>query len=412
MIRAMVIGKSGLAGLFLGFFCALLAFQTSVAQDTGKRTGGPQPFEMIRSLQSLQEQIAQGNSHAMQAQRALLEKMDAGFMSMPVDVWQEPRNARAAVIHLLSGGHPQVMRQLLTLDPAPAIDRRLMEASLAYVEGREDDMELLLVEIDPLDLPASLGGHVALVKAAPYLRSDPKKAMALLQVASLLMPGTLVEEAALRREVFVAGMLSDVDRFRVLSIRYLRRFKTSVYAGDFRRRFALALDTLGFVKSEDKFALLDDVLHEFDADSRRGLYIRLGRSALLAGHLNVARKAVAEALALSIEGSKESEILKIYLAATRLDPEFITANRDLLWSIDKTALSPEDMALLDGVYVVLNSVRHFPEPPSNVIGEFNVASNMADPEARDWITPDMELAEVLLRRTETSLRHLGDKNDR
>ncbi len=236
--------------------------------------------------------------------------------------------------------------------------------------------------------------------------------MELLQVASLLMPGTLVEEAALRREVFVAGMTGNVDRFRVLSIRYLRRFRTSVYAGDFRRRFALSLDTLGFVKSEDKFALLDDVLHEFDADSRRGLYLRLARSALLAGHLNVARKATGEALTLTVDGTKENEILKIYLAATRLDPEFITANRDLLWSIDKSILTAQDLAMLDGVYTVLNSVRHFPEPPPNVIGEFNVATNMDAPEDQSWVSADMELANVLLRRTGKSLAQLGEQDER
>ncbi|ASP36668.1 chemotaxis protein [Labrenzia sp. VG12] len=376
---------------------------------TAKKT---QPFEMIRSLQTLQEQIAQGNSHAMKAQRTLLADMDDMFLKVPADLWQEPRNARAAVVHLLSGGHPRVMRHLLALEPFPAIDRRLMEASLAYVEGREEDMLELLKDIDPLELPPSLGGHVALVKAAPYIRSEPAKAMELLQVASLLMPGTLVEEAALRREVFVAGMMADVDRFRVLSIRYLRRFRSSVYAGDFRRRFALALDTLGFVKSEDKFALLDPVLHEFDADSRRGLYLRLARSALLAGHLKVARKATGGALSLAVAGTKEHEILKIYLAATRLDPEMITANRDLLWSVDLRILSDEDRAVLDGVYVVLNSVRHFPEPPENVIGEFNVASTMADPAQRDWITADMELAEVLLNRSEQTLRSMGDKDER
>jgi len=406
MRNASVIG-TGLRVLILGL-CLLLPAHTGKVQASGS----PQPYEMIRSLQALQEQISQGNSHALIAQRKLLARMDTVFLALPVEGWQEPRNARAAVIHLLSGGHPKVMRHLLTLDPVPAVDSRLMEASLAYVEGREDDMLGLLDEIDPLDLPAGLGGHVALVKAAPYIRTDPARAMELLQVASLLMPGTLVEEAALRREVFVAGMTANVERFRVLSIRYLRRFRTSVYAGDFRRRFALALDTLGFVKSEDKFALLDPVLHEFDADSRRGLYLRMARSALLAGHMNVARKATGEALVLSVEGTNEHEILKIYLAATRLDPEMITANRDLLWSVEKQNLSEEDLALLDGVYTVLNTIRQFPEPPAGVIGEFNVGSDIGAAQERGWITADMELAETLLRRTDEILSVAGDQDDR
>ena len=412
MMRRLRTTNRLLSRFLLGLGLVFALTSAGRAQDQTPVSGGAQPYEMIRSLQGLQEQIAQGNSHAINAQRALLADMDAAFLRLPAATWQEPRNARAAVVHLLSGGHPRVMRFLLALEPAPNVDRRLMEASLAYIEGREDDMATLLEDVDPLDLPPALGGHVALVKAAPYIRTDPARAMELLQVASLLMPGTLVEEAALRREVFVAGMMTDVDRFRVLSIRYLRRFRSSVYAGDFRRRFALALDTLGFVKSEDKFALLNPVLHEFDADSRRGLYLRLARSALLAGHLNVARKATAEALTLAVAGTKEHEILKIYLAATRLDPEMITANRDLLWSVDKQMLSAQDLAVLDGVYVVLNSVRHFPEPPANVIGEFNVASALKEPEQRDWVTADMELAELMLRRTDEALAELGERDDR
>ena len=380
----------------------------SEAQDQSAPKADVFPIEMIRSLQVLQEQIAQGNSHALQAQRKLLATMDRIFVELPAETWQEPRNARAAVVHLLSGGHPSVMKHLLSLDPLPDVDKKLMEASLAYVEGREEEMQDLLEDIDPMDLPASLGGHVALVKAAPFIRKNPAKAMELLQVASLLMPGTLVEEAALRREVFVAGMMADVERFRVLSIRYLRRFRSSVYAGDFRRRFALALDTLGFVQSEDKFRLLDDVLHEFDADSRRGLYLRLARSALLAGNLEVARKSTDEALVLAVAGTKEKELLKIYLVATRLDPDAMTENRDLLWSINKKMLTRDDLDLLQGVYTVLNSVRHFPEPPANVIGEFNVASSIGAPAERAWLTPEMELAEKLLRRTEESLAQLGE----
>ncbi|MEQ8373459.1 MAG: chemotaxis protein, partial [Roseibium aggregatum] len=70
------------------------------------------------------------------------------------------------------------------------------------------------------------------------------------------------------------------------------------------------------------------------------------------------------------------------------------------------------LAMLDGVYTVLNSVRHFPEPPPNVIGEFNVATNMDAPEDQSWVSADMELANVLLRRTGKSLAQLGEQDER
>lgn len=367
------------------------------------------PYEMVRALQTTQEKIAAGSKVAAAGQRTLLTQMDSHFLSLPPAAWQDPRNARAAVIHLLSGGNPAVMRHVLTLEPAPAINRKLMEASLAYVEGREQEMLVLLADVDPLDLPAGLGGHIALVKAVPYIQSDPHKAMELLQVASLLMPGTLVEEAALRREVLVAGLVGDLERFRTLSIRYLRRYKGSAYEADFRRRFAIALDTLGFVENTDKFDLLYGVLEEFEEESRRGLYLRLARSALLGGNLKVAAKATQQARDLALPGSAEYEILKIYEVATRLEPEQIEKNREQLWSIDKSTLTAEDLDFLYAVYTVLNTIRHFPDPPDNFIGEFNTGGSLAKPAARDWLTSDMELAELLLRRTSTMLAQAGEQ---
>ncbi len=76
-----------------------------------------EPFEMVRALQSAQEQVASGSDSAAAMQRALLEKMDEAFLQLPPEAWQDPRNARASVIHLLSGGNPEVIRHLLTFDP-------------------------------------------------------------------------------------------------------------------------------------------------------------------------------------------------------------------------------------------------------------------------------------------------------
>jgi len=379
--------------------------------SAGQATANPtakEPFEMVRALQSAQEQVASGSDSAAAMQRALLEKMDEAFLQLPPEAWQDPRNARASVIHLLSGGNPEVIRHLLTLTPAPVIDLNLMEASLAYVEGREEDMLTRLADVDPLNLPPSLGGHIALVKAVPYIQTDPVRAMELLQIASLLMPGTLVEEAALRREVLVAGLVGDIERFRTLSIRYLRRYRASVYSGDFRRRFAIALDTLGFVEDQDKFDLLYGVLEEFEDDSRRGLYMRLARSALLGGNLQIASKATDQAQMLAVAGNAEYELLKIYQVATRLNREAVKPNRDLLLTVNKAALTPEDLDFLYAVNTVLNSIRHFPDPPDNFIGAFNSGGTLRPPAERDWLTADMELAELLLRRTETMLAQAGD----
>lgn len=366
------------------------------------------PYEMVRTLQSLQAQVAQGNSQALAAQRALLLRMEKDFMDAPAVVWQDPRNARAAVVHLLSGGHPAVVRELMKFDPLPMVDVDLMNGALAYVEGREQQAAELLSGFDPRELPPSLGGHVALALAAVTVRDKPETALTYLGLARLLLPGSLVEEAALRREVFVAGTLDDIERFQSLSITYLRRFRNSIYAPDFRRRFMMAIDTLGFAQSPEKFALIESLFNEFDEDTQRMLYLRMARTALLHGQLEIVGKVVDRAIPLAMGGTHEEALLKIYKAAASMDAKNIKVVRDTLWSVDKSLLEPDELDLLDAVYTVMNSVRHWPEPPANVIGEFSSYTPGNKPADPKWITPVMSQANQLLLETDKLLDQAGN----
>ncbi|MFN3500083.1 MAG: chemotaxis protein, partial [Pannonibacter indicus] len=263
--RSLALVRSTALTLLLALPLALAhdaAGTQAAAQDIAALPQESAPYEMVRTLQMLQGQVAQGNTQAHQAQRALLQHMNEVFLAAPPSTWADARNARAAVIHLLSGGHPNVVRRLLTLKAAPAVEEDLMRGALAYVDGRPEEARRLLSGYDPMDMAPNLGGQVALVRSALEVADNPKEAMRLLAIARLLMPGTLVEEAALRREVFVAGKLGDIEGFQSLSIRYLRRFRGSIYEGDFRRRFGLALDSLGFSENDDRFALLESLLAE------------------------------------------------------------------------------------------------------------------------------------------------------
>ena len=99
--------------------------------------------------------------------------------------------------------------------------------------------------IDARTLAPSLGGYIALAQSALAAKEDPRRAMRLLDEARLLAGGTLVEEAALRRTVFLADETSDLSRFVASSSQYLRRYQRSVYAENFRRRFGEAVTRFG-----------------------------------------------------------------------------------------------------------------------------------------------------------------------
>src|SRR5262249_9191434 len=150
-----------------------------------------------------------------------------------------PRNGEAIVVYLLSGGAPQIVRKL----PRERInvDGRLFNGALAYVEGRQGAARELLKDVHPRAIPQSPGGPGGLVQGALLASADASVAIERLDDARLLLPGTLVEEAALRREILLVGQAGDFDKFEFLTQSYIRRYRHSVYAGDFWQRFSTAL---------------------------------------------------------------------------------------------------------------------------------------------------------------------------
>jgi chemotaxis protein MotC len=306
------------------------------------------PYQLVRTLQAMQDDMAAGSTAALAGQRALLQRMEEEFADADPLVWQDRRNARALVTYTLGGGRPVTLRRLLASDTPPDGDEALMRGALAYVEGDEATARRHLTEIDARSLPASLGGQLALAQAALAVGEDPNGAVLLLDTARLLAPGTLVEEAALRRQIFVASELNDLARFEMLSGQYLRRFRRSVYAGNFRRRFAAALSRMDFLDDPKQFYRLDDMLAETDAEAQRELYLVVAQAAVNAGKTALAATAAERALASAPAGSMDEARGRLYRgAAMAVSRDGLDAAMIDLRRVDKRDLPRTDAALLE-----------------------------------------------------------------
>jgi chemotaxis protein MotC len=188
-------------------------------------------------------------------------------------------------------------------------------------------------------------------------QNDSKTAIERLDEARLLMPGTLVEEAALRREIFVAGQVDDFDKFESLALQYFRRFKNSIYAGNFRQRFALAVARFSFAQQTDRFPRLVAVLDHLDRASQRTLYLLIARTALVRGKVEMTDVAAERVLALTEEGSSERERARLYRAAGRVVTE---AHEEALLDLQKIEVGrlPErDAELLTAALTIGRNVR-------------------------------------------------------
>lgn len=340
------------------------------------------PVTLVRRLQRLQDLIAAGSTAGIAQQRAMITEMDAAFGDADASVWQDPANARALVMYFLGGGNPAVLRGIIQREPKPNIDEKLLTGSLLYLEGREEPALRQLGEIDARKLPNGIGGQIALAQAALTVRTDPAKASRLLEVARLLMPGTLVDEAALRRAVLVAAQAGDLDQFERLSGQYFSRFRHSAYAGNFRQRFAAALSRMNVLATPDGLARLDALLAPLDEEARREVFLLVSRSAIVEGKTALATTAAERAMLLAPAASRDAERARVYLSAAQaVTPDRYQAAEAALKAIDRARLDPSDQALLEAASRTAELIRRADEAPSPAPSPAPAPSTTAAPSA-------------------------------
>lgn len=352
------------------------------------------PVELVRTLQLLQDRIARGSTQAHLAQRQLLVHIESRLAAVEPETWAVAENARAGVAFALAGGGPALLRRMLDGGKLGEAEAPLVLGALAYLEGREKEARTLLAKFDPRTMPASLAGQLALTQAAVTVRDAPVRAIELLDLARLLAPGTLVEEGALRREIFVVAQGGDARRFEALAIQYLRRFRRSVYAGNFRQRFAAALTRLDFASDGARVAQLERMLDEIEPEGRRDLYLLVARAALDQGRRETAIFAAERAAGLAEPESRPAAQARLYRAAALIvaDGRF-EEGREALASLDRTLFSESDALLLDAALSTARQIRTLPQGGAGRPGAPSAAGSRALPE-----TPAIGRAQEALAR--------------
>lgn len=321
-----------------------------------------QPFEMVRTLQMLQESIARGNAPANTVQRKLVAYMAGRFLAMEHHVWKEPRNISAAIIYVLSGGDPRVLEALVSRGDVPPEQLELAKGALAYTMGRKAEAQEFLAKIDARDLTPSLAGHVALVQSTLISEEQPKKAIPYLQLARLLMPGTLVEEAALRRQCLILAHDGDLEGFERLARQYMDRFGRSLYAETFRQQFATTVVRLDYSSGPGRLPQLRNAIDRLPLADQRELYLRIGKLAVASGNRQIAEFASVEAERVSDRASVEGARARLYGAAFGIVEDRYEESLRTLRAIDRARLDPSDVQLLDSSLKLAGEIRRPPAP--------------------------------------------------
>jgi chemotaxis protein MotC len=358
----------------VAFGALLSGLAVMAAGPTLGQAPGGEPYELVRSLQSIQDQIVRGNARAHSYQRVLMGQIAEKFAGMSAERWKEPRNARAAIVYLLSGGSAAALKQLAGNAGQTGLDERLVKGAMAYAQGQKEEAATLLHALDARTIEASIAGYVAFVQAELAAEKEPVKAIAYLDDARLLAPGTLVEEAAFRRQIKLVEEAGDSDRQDALSAQYMRRFPHSLYATAFRHQFAIQIAANADAGQAQQLARLERTLAGLGVTERRQVYLAIAKSALDKGRVAMGRFAAEKASQLAETGTEDFSRSRILLAAGLVVSDRHEEGGEILASIDRTSLGEDDSALLDAALAVAGQVRRSvadfagTEPPPSPAG--------------------------------------------
>jgi chemotaxis protein MotC len=329
-------------GLVLCIGFASHASGQSLAQPDAN---AKQPFEIIRSIQAIQDQVALGNAGAKSRLPNVITQLSERLLAAKPEVWREAKNARAAVLYALSGGPAKVVRKAVELGLSPEQDLELMRGTLAYLEGHYEEAKNSLLHINASALPQPLGSRISMIQSALIAQDDPREALRFLDKARVMLPGTLVEEAALRRALLLASQISDIEKFAYLAGEYIWRFPKSEYFESFRQQFASAVIHFCLETNASGSGQIDKLVAMLEPSSQLPLYLQVGYRGIVMGKAGAALIAAAKAKQLSEAGSIGRAQAGLYEAAALLLTGRFEAAIEELNAVDVRLLPRQDREL-------------------------------------------------------------------
>jgi chemotaxis protein MotC len=250
-----------------------------------------------------------------------------------------------AEIFVLSGGDVSVLMPLGgNLEPKTN-EKRLFDGTVAYGKGRTTEAESILLSLNAASFDALRGAHLSLAQALLTSRANPERAFEYFEKARLLLPGTLIEEAALRQIVVLAAKTSNKERLSRAAISYLSRFRGSAYVASFETQLAFHIVRFD---GRDGLLILREILSAHPQGWGRCLacfLASIAEQAIIAGKVELATAAAQAAMPLAADGSPETQRLLLYNGAALIVTQDFDRGLNALNAVRTSSLDKKDKEL-------------------------------------------------------------------
>jgi chemotaxis protein MotC len=323
------------------FLAALPVFPAcALADDTSA-----QPTVQIRALTQQFDKIANRGSSPPTGLGEAREQYGNYLRDAATSESNSQELREHAELFVLSGGDASVLRPWGENVESNPNEKKLLDGIMAYGRGSATEAESILLSLDATNFDAMRGGHLSLTQALLASRVNPERAYEYFEKARLLLPGTLVEEAALRQIVVLAAKTGNRERFSRAAISYLSRFRRSAYVAGFETQLVFHIVRFD---GRDGLLILQELLNAHPQGWGRCVACFLAsvaEQAIIAGKIDLARTAAQAAMPFATDNSPEKQRALLYKGAALIVTEDFARGLDALNSVQTSDLNPKDKEL-------------------------------------------------------------------
>jgi len=225
-----------------------------------------------------------------------------------------------------------------------------------YRLRRRNQATKRFAEINAAELDIRLIPFVAFAKGNLYSRKAPKHAIKQYNLVRLSAPGTLLEEASLRRLMSLHAAFGQGAPFASMAKQYARRFINSPYRKQYLKMLRNGIFSMRRTVSLDDVGELGELMPTPFAVA---FHMHLVRGALESGHLKLANYSIQKIEKLANEKNAtpvnqvQLRLFQLLSVMTTKDP---TALLKDLAALDETRLAIADLKLLQRALGILGYI--------------------------------------------------------
>ncbi|MFV0279843.1 MAG: hypothetical protein ACK5JM_03650 [Rhodoblastus sp.] len=318
--------------------------------------------DLVEQLQNAHDEMTSGTEGAERRRDEIALRLKT-YLQGAGETRLERREENALIYFLLTGGESQPASRILIAHNKDGANATLIEHVVAYTSGDEAKGADGLLTIDLREATPEIAGVLALGQARILLGKDKALSEAKFLAARILAPGGLIEEIALRQELFVLDKDADASNVERIAHRYSGRFSHSIYAENFFQRLETLSERMWTDANPARRADVVRMFEDLPMSIRIRIGVRIARASLLRGDGDGARQASEALCGMPASEPGLRAVCELYRNMASIFDGAMRDQDEGSFHLTDASLSDTDRLLGECAKIMFDFIRRDNQPP-------------------------------------------------